>query len=86
MSKIRSVGLDVHAATIAVAVAEPTAEVRSLGIVPNKLESIRRLAGKLGPAQHLKVCYEAGPTWLITEAGCPKAGVLVIQRLLRLRW
>ena len=60
MSKIRFVGLDVHAETIAVAVAEPGGEVRSLGIIPNRLESIRKLAGKLGPMQHLKACYEAG--------------------------
>ena len=31
MSKVRHVGLDVHAETIAVAVAEPDGEVRSLG-------------------------------------------------------
>jgi transposase len=57
-----------------VAVADPTGEVRSLGIIPNKLESIRKLAGKLGPAQHLKACYEAGPTgyvlyWQLTALG-----------------
>ena len=43
MSKIRFVGLDVHAETIAVAVAEPGGEVRSLGIIPNREDSIRRL-------------------------------------------
>lgn len=74
MSKIRFVGLDVHAETIAVAVAEPGGEVRSLGIIPNRLESIRKLAGKLGPVQHLKACYEAGPTgyvlyWQLTQLG-----------------
>ena len=62
MSKIRFIGLDVHAETIAVAVAEPGGEVRSVGIIPNRLESVRKLVGKLGPVQHLKVCYEAGPT------------------------
>ncbi|MCL5745404.1 MAG: IS110 family transposase, partial [Acidobacteria bacterium] len=62
MSKIRFVGLDVHADTIAVAVAEPDGEVRSLGIVPNRLESVRKLVAKLGPAERLKACYEAGPT------------------------
>ena len=31
MSNVRFVGLDVHAETIAVAVAEPDGEVRSLG-------------------------------------------------------
>src|SRR5258706_8450254 len=74
MSKIRFVGLDVHAETIAVAVAEPGGEVRSLGIIANRLESIRKLLGKLGPVQHLKACYEAGPTgyvlyWQLTQLG-----------------
>ncbi len=61
MSRIRFVGLDVHVDTIAVAVAEPDGEVRSLGTIPNRLESIRKLVAKLGPAKLLKVCYEAGP-------------------------
>ena len=74
MSKIRFVGLDVHADTIAVGVAEPDGEVRSLGIIPNRLESIRKLMAKLGPATDLKVCYEAGPTgyvlyWQLTALG-----------------
>ena len=34
MRKVRFIGLDVHADTIAVAVAEPTGEVRSLGSFP----------------------------------------------------
>jgi len=62
MSKIRFVGLDVHADTIAVAVAEPDGTVRSVGVIPNRLESIRKLVGKLGSMRHLRVCYEAGPT------------------------
>src|SRR5689334_6752663 len=65
MSKIRFVGLDVHADTIAVAVAEPNGEVRSIGSIANRLESIRKLVGKLRPANHLRVCYEAGPTGYI---------------------
>jgi hypothetical protein len=32
----RFVGLDVHAETIAVAVAEKDGEVRSLGVIPNR--------------------------------------------------
>lgn len=76
MSKVRFVGLDVHADTIAVAVAEPTGEVRSLGTIPNRLESIRKLVAKLGPVQHLRSCYEAGPTgyvlyWQLTALGIP---------------
>lgn len=62
MSKVRFLGLDVHADTIAVAVAEPDGEVRPLGVIPNRLESIRKLVVKLGPVKQLKACYEAGPT------------------------
>jgi hypothetical protein len=36
MKKVRFLGLDVHADTIAVAVAEPDGEVRSLRIIPNR--------------------------------------------------
>jgi transposase len=71
---IRFVGLDVHAETIAVAVAEPDGQVRSVGTVPNRSEAIGRLMKKLGPAEKLRVCYEAGPTgyvmyWQLTALG-----------------
>jgi transposase len=62
MKKVRFLGLDVHAETIAVAVAEPDGEVRSLGIIPNREESVRKLVRKLAPAEQLQACYEAGPT------------------------
>src|SRR5271165_552684 len=72
--KVRFLGLDVHAETIAVAVAEPDGEVRSLGTIANRAESIRKLVKKLGPVEHLKACYEAGPTgyvlyWQLAELG-----------------
>ncbi len=72
--KVRFLGLDVHAETIAVAVAEADGEVRSLGVIPNRDESIRKLMKRLGPAEHLRACYEAGPTgyvlyWQLTELG-----------------
>jgi len=71
---IKFVGLDVHADTIAVAVAEPSGVVRSLGTIPNRPESMRKLIRKLGPAKSLSVCYEAGPTgyvlyWQLTTMG-----------------
>jgi transposase len=74
MSKVRFVGLDVHADTIAVAVAEPGGEVRAYGVIPNRLESVRKLMGRLGPAKEIRACYEAGPTgyvlyWQLTQLG-----------------
>jgi transposase len=72
--KVRFLGLDVHAETIAVAVAEADGEVRSLGTIANRGESIRKLVKKLGAVEQLRACYEAGPTgyvlyWQLAELG-----------------
>ena len=61
MKRKKIVGLDVHAETIAVAVSEQDGEVRTLGVIPNREESIRKLVKKLGPVEQLRFCYEAGP-------------------------
>jgi len=71
---IRFLGLDVHAETIAAAVATADGDVRFLGTVPNRLEAIRRLIRKVGPAKDLVACYEAGPCgyvvyWQLAELG-----------------
>ena len=73
-NKVRFLGLDVHAETIAVAIAEPDGEVRSLETIANRAESIRKLVKKLGSVEQLKACYEAGPTgyvlyWQLAELG-----------------
>jgi transposase len=72
--KLRFLGLDVHAETIAVAVAEPNGEVRSLGTIANREESIRKFIRKLGSPEQLRACYEAGPTgfvlyWQLAQLG-----------------
>ena len=74
MRNVRFIGLDVHAETIAVAVAEPGGEVRSLGTIPNRPSRSARLIRKLGKPEQLRVCYEAGPTgyvlyWQLSELG-----------------
>jgi transposase len=74
MSKLRFVGLDVHAEKISVLVADAGGEVRAQGEIANRLESVRRMIGKLGAVKDLRVCYEAGPTgyalyWQLTQMG-----------------
>lgn len=76
-STLRHVGLDVHAETIAAAVAEPDGTVRDLGIIAHRPEALRKLLAKLAPREQwgrLWVCYEAGPTgyalyWQLTALG-----------------
>ena len=72
--KLRFLGLDVHAETIAVAIAETNGETRSLGTIANREDSIRKFIKKLGSPEQLRACYEAGPTgfvlyWQLTQLG-----------------
>lgn len=58
------IGLDVHKATISVAIArgERGGEVRHGGTIPNRADHVRKLAEKLGGGEcELQFCYEAGP-------------------------
>lgn len=71
---IRYVGLDVHAETIAVAICEGRQVARDVGTIPNRPDAVRKLLKKLGDAESLRVCYEAGPTgyvlyWQLTRLG-----------------
>jgi len=48
VKRIKFVGLVVHAETIAVAVAELEGEVRSIGVIPNRCESVRKIGKETG--------------------------------------
>lgn len=59
----RFVGLDVHKASISVAVAGPYGEPEDGGVIANDAQSVRRLLRRLGDGGHRSaVAYEAGPT------------------------
>ena len=64
---IKYIGLDVHAQTVAVAIAQQGGDVLSYGTIPAHSHSMDRLHKKLseGGAQ-VRYVYEAGPTgfWL----------------------
>ena len=71
---IRHLGLDVDSEKIVVAVADASGEVRALGAIPNRVDSVRLLVKRLGPASRLRACYEAGPHgytlyWQLTKLG-----------------
>ncbi|MFT3914958.1 MAG: IS110 family transposase [Anaeromyxobacteraceae bacterium] len=60
MESVRFVGLDVHADSIAIAVAEPgRGEPSALAVVANDTAALLKRLRRLGT---IKCCYEAGPT------------------------
>jgi transposase len=62
-NRSRFVGLDVHAQTIALAVADEGREpARSVAVVPNDLAALTQALRRLGTPEQLICCYEAGPT------------------------
>ena len=64
MDDITYVGLDVHKATVCVALAESGrgGEVRQIGVFENRSEILVKLAARLSKGgRRLSFCYEAGP-------------------------
>lgn len=82
------IGLDVHKATVAVAVAEGErgGEVRFVGTVANDDDEIRKLVRRLAtPGATLSFCYEPGPCGyglqrLLIKLGRPCIGAVRGQR------
>jgi hypothetical protein len=74
--KLRFLGLDVHAETIALAVAEPDGEVRSLGTIANREDSIRKFIKRLGSPEQLRASSLAAPFRVISmhEFAQPERG------------
>jgi len=61
--QLRYIGLDVHRATIAVAIAEEEGSPSSYGTITNDPDAVRKLMRQLGGKDvELRVGYEAGPT------------------------
>lgn len=61
--RLRYIGLDVHRATIAVAIAEEEGSPSSYGTIANDPDAVRKLMRQLGSKDvELRVAYEAGPT------------------------
>jgi transposase len=79
MNKIVTyVGMDVHAETIAIAIAEAgrDGEVRAYGTISSGLHSVEKTLKKLGhPDKELRVCYEAGPCGFVLARRLKELGI-----------
>jgi transposase len=75
-SRRRYIGLDVHRATIAVAVADEDAPPISHGTIANDPAAVRKLMARLGgPDLQLRVAYEAGPTGYVLQRQLSELGI-----------
>ena len=76
--KLLYIGLDVHAQTVVIAIAEAGGEVRNYGTVSSDLEVLERIMRRIKtahPASELRVCYEAGPTGFVIARRFAQLGI-----------
>lgn len=72
----RYVGLDVHRATISVAIADPDQAPVSYGKIPNEPTAIHKLMQRLGGSDRIvHVAYEAGPTGYVVHRQLTELGI-----------
>jgi transposase len=79
--QMRYIGLDVHQAKIAVAIADDAAAPTSYGSIPNEPAAMRTLMTRLGhasPHVELRVAYEAGPTGYALHRQLTRLGISCI--------
>jgi transposase len=73
---VRYLGLDVHKASISVAIAEESGAPTTYGRIPNEPSGIRTLMTRLGgPGIELRVAYEAGPTGYALHRQLTRLGI-----------
>ena len=73
---LRYLGLDVHKASISVAIAEESGPPTTYGRIPNEPTGIRTLMTRLGgPGIELRVAYEAGPTGYALHRQLTRLGI-----------
>ena len=73
---LRYLGLDVHKASISVAIAEESGAPTTYGRIPNEPAGIRTLMTRLGgPGIELRVAYEAGPTGYALHRQLTRLGI-----------
>ena len=75
----RFVGLDVHKASIAVAVADAFGDPEDHGQIANDPSAVRKLIDRLGGADiGLSVAYEAGPTGYALQRQLTAMGIACV--------
>lgn len=72
MERVKFVGLDVHAESVAIAVAERGLPPELLGVFPNNVPSLVKRLRRLG---RVRCCYEAGPTGYRLQRVLSEAGI-----------
>lgn len=75
MTKTTYLGLDVHAATIAVAMLEDGQEKPEVHEIANDPASIRKTIKRLAKERSLRCCYEAGPCGYVVQRQLAGMGI-----------